>query len=138
MSLKNTPIEDQQDKRKLVLVVEDSPNVRYTIMRILERYICRVIAVDTTYKALEVLLNGKKVHVAIIDLILPEQGGLPVIKDIKNRYPDTYIIAITGGLNMVAEWWDEVPKLAENLIHKPFDNKTITDILDDVLEINKL
>lgn len=72
---------------------------------------------------------------AIIDIIMPEKEGIETIMDLRRKYPDTKIIAISGtGL--------ESPFLimskhlgADYIIDKPFTEKEIMGGIEEIMEV---
>jgi len=78
-----------------VMIVDDEEIVRNIIGKSLIR---------TGYKVLEAV-NGKNamefvrkedIDLIIADLVMPEQGGLELIMELNNNYPDIKKIAISG------------------------------------------
>jgi DNA-binding response OmpR family regulator len=81
-----------------ILVIEDEPDVRDAIKRILDRagYSVRVIgdgsgAIDE--------LRAVPAEVVILDIIMPKTNGVEAIHAIRAESKDVKIIAISGGGN---------------------------------------
>jgi len=79
-----------------ILVIEDEDMVRTTIKQILEK---------AGYDV-DVAVNGKlgleqqernPADIVVTDIIMPEKDGVETTIEIRSRYPDTKIVAISGG-----------------------------------------
>jgi signal transduction histidine kinase len=80
---------------KPILIVDDDPTLRKTLTNILtvKGYTC--VAADTGETALD-KVEEKTPVVALIDLRLGDMSGLEVMREIKERSPDTECILLTG------------------------------------------
>ena len=91
-----------------ILVVDDLPDLRTTICRILEDagYLARPVA--TRAEALQ-LLEQERFHIAVLDVRLDgdedNRDGLRLTHEIVENYPSTIPIILTGyaNVNMVQE-----------------------------------
>lgn len=79
-----------------ILVFDDEPSILLMLKKMLER----------AGHEVEVALNGKegmalfeknKPDLLITDIIMPEKEGLETIFELRRKYPDLKIIAISGG-----------------------------------------
>lgn len=68
-----------------VLVVDDSITMREMISEQLLRQLCRVTAVDSGEKALEVLQSGGDFDLAVINYLMPEMNGLTLVEKIRQQ-----------------------------------------------------
>jgi CheY-like chemotaxis protein len=83
-----------------ILVVDDLPDVRKTISGLLTDVGFEVKSASSKKEALQ-MLKAYFFHVAILDVRLDEtdednKDGLLLMREIKNRYPDTSTIILTG------------------------------------------
>jgi two-component system NtrC family sensor kinase len=78
-----------------ILLVDDENNYRQTLSK---RLMKRGFVVDQSASGNECLslLKEKKVDVVILDIKMPGMGGLDVLRHIKNRFPKTEVILLTG------------------------------------------
>jgi len=81
-------------KRPQILIVEDQLGPRKSLEVILSPYF-DVITVDSGGEALE-LLQEKRIDVVTLDLKLPDQHGIDVLRQIKRLHSDLEVIIITG------------------------------------------
>lgn len=79
-----------------ILIIDDDKPVRFTVSAMLA---------DEGHEALEAengtqgiaTLEGRAVDVVITDILMPEREGLETILEIRRRWPDLPVIAISGG-----------------------------------------
>lgn len=78
-----------------VLVVDDEEIVRLSHMRTLAGQSCDVEAARGGEEALEKMRNGPA-DVVLMDLRMPGMDGLAALKAIKEKWPATEVVIITG------------------------------------------
>lgn len=78
-----------------VLVVDDEEIVRLSLMRTLAGQSCTVEGALGGEQALE-NLQGAPADVLILDLRMPGMDGLTTLKTIKQRWPETQVVILTG------------------------------------------
>ena len=81
-----------------ILVIDDEPDVRDAVKRVLER---AGYSVRTADNAIDALAELERVatHVVITDIIMPKINGVQAIESIRKAFPSVRIIAISGGGN---------------------------------------
>ncbi len=80
--------------KRSILIVDDSPEtLELFSVQLGDSY--KVLTVLSIHEA-KSLLEKIRFDIAIIDLILPGENGLELIQDIKQNYPYTSVIAISG------------------------------------------
>ena len=78
-----------------VLVVDDEEIVRLSLMRTLAGQNCNVEVANGGEEALEKMQNGPA-DVVLMDLRMPGMEGLAALKTIKEKWPGTEVVIITG------------------------------------------
>lgn len=79
-----------------ILVVDDDPSIRTTLRKVLEREGHSVReAADGQAGIDEVDRNAPEL--VIVDLIMPEKEGIETIMELRERYPELTILAMSGG-----------------------------------------
>jgi len=83
------------------------------------------------------LIENVRPEIVMLDYMMPGMDGLTALKEIRQRFPDTYVIMFTGkGSEEIAV---EMMKAgASDYILKPFNNKDLIDRIDNVLKIRKV
>ncbi len=77
-----------------VLVVDDDENIRDTLYELLsEEHLCQTA--ETAEKALA-RLDAESYDVVLTDISMPGLSGLELLGHIKQKYPDTPVIVISG------------------------------------------
>jgi two-component system response regulator AtoC len=83
------------EDRIRVLVVDDEEVVRLGYRRVLSADGFRVIAAGDGNEALD-LMGGDRFDVVLLDLRMPGMDGLEVLQAIKQRWPESEVVVITG------------------------------------------
>ena len=78
-----------------ILIVDDEEVVRLSHLRSLESADCNAQAVEDGKQALSVM-EGHLIDVVLLDLRMPDLDGMDVLKTIKQRWPDSEVVVITG------------------------------------------
>lgn len=110
-----------------ILVADDEDTIRLSFKLILEKEGYSADIVENGKKALS-LLKEKKYDIAFIDLMMPEIGGLGVLKIIKENYPLTKVMIITG-FGTVNSAVEAMKHGATDFIQKPFTPDDIRNVL---------
>jgi DNA-binding NarL/FixJ family response regulator len=79
-----------------ILVVDDHPIMRFGISQLIqaEADLDIIAEAGTAAEALQVL-EENSVHLALIDLSLPDRNGLELIKDIRVMYPEVHCLVVS-------------------------------------------
>ncbi len=83
------------NRQSSILVVDDEEVVQRSYVRSLAGENCRVEVVGNGYDALDIM-GQHCFDVVLLDLRMPGMDGLTVLKTIKERWPESEVIIITG------------------------------------------
>jgi len=83
------------DDKTKILVVDDEEVVRLSHIRTLASMHCDVELVRDGNEALQVM-EQRPADVVLLDLRMPGMDGMAVLKMIKQRWPETEVVIITG------------------------------------------
>jgi DNA-binding NtrC family response regulator len=82
-------------ERANILIVDDEEVVRLSHLRSLEGTDCNARAAEDGREALNVM-DQHPIDVVLLDLRMPDLDGMDVLKTIKERWPDSEVVVITG------------------------------------------
>jgi len=82
------------DKNR-ILVVDDDETVRRSYLRSLESVSCQVATASDGEEALQ-SMEQNPFDVVLLDMRMPGQDGLSVLRTIKQKWPDSEVVIITG------------------------------------------
>lgn len=117
-----------------VLVIDDEANARDTIAMMLENGGYEVRQAADGNGGLRALQEGT-VDLVITDLIMPEKEGIETIVEIRKRWPDIRIIAISGGGRVSnLDFLEIARKLGANaILRKPFTRSQLLECVKRAL-----
>lgn len=111
---------DAEEGPARVLVVDDEDVVRGVLQRILEKRGHRVILAEDAESAVNALA-AERFQLVISDKNLPGMTGLDLLKDLKQRAPDTDLILMTGYASMDSAI-EALNLGAAGYLEKPFEH----------------
>lgn len=114
-----------------VLIIDDEDIVRVSCQRILVPEGYEVKTTKSASEGFEILSAGG-IDIVLTDLKMPDIDGMQVLKKIKQEWPDTEVIMITGyqTINTAVE---AIKLGAFDYIEKPFVPGTIVEAIDKAL-----
>lgn len=118
---------------RTVLVIDDNIAVLSTLIYLLEEEGYHVVSAENGDAGVRIY-RSQQPDLVIADLIMPEQGGIQTIREIKRLCPEAKIIAISGGAPIGSADPLEVAREvgATKLLAKPLDPD------DFIATVNKL
>jgi len=119
-----------------ILVVDDEEGIRQVLQDVLEDEGHQVFAVEDGFQALEIL-EKEAVDLVILDVWLPNMGGIDVLKRVRGSWPDIEVVVISGhaNINMAVQ---AVKIGAFDFLEKPLSlEKTIT-VVENALKLEEL
>ncbi len=110
-----------------VLVVDDEPLIRWAVREGLESAGYEVIEAGTAREALA-SLDGHPVHVALLDVRLPDSNDLCLLRRFRSERPACRVIMMTahGTPELLAQALNEG---AFGTVSKPFDMSGMIDLV---------
>jgi DNA-binding response OmpR family regulator len=118
-----------------ILVIDDEPSILLMIKKMLEK----------AGHEVDMALNGKegmqifeknKADLLITDIIMPEKEGLETIVEMRKKFPELKIIAISGGGRISADGYLPGAKLlgANMVFQKPLVQKEFLEAVTFLLK----
>ncbi|MHC4713876.1 MAG: response regulator [Planctomycetota bacterium] len=115
-----------------ILIVDDSPDVLSGLGAILRQNYSRIVQAASSAQAIDVMENVK-VDLVITDLSMPEMDGLELLSHVKNTWPETMVIVVTG-FGSIETAVDAMKRGAYHYVAKPFRAEEILIIVDHALQ----
>lgn len=116
----------------VILLIDDDAPLRRTLSRMLATAGHQVIEAENGRTALTILPACPPAAV-ITDVFMPEKDGIETAKEIRMRFPDIKILAMTGG-GRDERFYSLIRTLAATaVLQKPFDKETLLDAVERLL-----
>ncbi len=93
-----------------IMIVDDEELIRNMIRKSLSKTGYKVLEAENGKRAMK-LVETESIDLIIADLVMPEKGGLELIMELNNNYPEIKKIAISGKI--------------------PVENESITGLAED-------
>ena len=123
------------EKKNTILIVDDELSVRSLLQDMLEDLDYQLFYAENGDEALD-YCNNHSVDLVITDLVMPTKNGLDLMIALKQFYPDTKIIAISGGGGIQGQFeYLPIARLigAESILEKPFTTQQIQNSITNAL-----
>ena len=122
--------------KERILVVDDEKIILELTSMILRTRGYEVLTADSGQEGLR-LVEDKRPALVLLDYMMPVMDGMTALKQIREQYPDSYVIMFTGkGSEEIAV---ELMKAgASDYILKPFNNQDLVDRIENVLRLRRI
>ncbi|BCB97275.1 Fis family transcriptional regulator [Dissulfurispira thermophila] len=119
-----------------ILIVDDEDIVRKSCVRILSPYGYNLQTARNGSEAVKKLQN-EAFDLVLADLVMPDTTGIDLLKKIKEEWPETEVIIITG-YGTVKTAVDALKYGAYDFIEKPFTPEVLLNSVERCLEKKRL
>ena len=126
--MKNSPVR--------ILIADDEKNFREVLMTTLSDEGFDVTGADSSLKAKD-LLEKEEYDVLLLDLNMPEVGGMEVLKKIKTFEIPTEVVILTG-VGIVSTAVEAMKLGAYDYLTKPFKIEELKAVIEKAYEKKKL
>jgi DNA-binding response OmpR family regulator len=115
---------------KRILIVDDNADLRSMLRLCLEADGFEVDVAANGQHALDVL-SQRPADVVVTDLFMPDQDGIETILEVRKRYPDVRIVAMSGWTSTEGSDYLRVAREigALETLRKPFDPRQLSRLL---------
>lgn len=121
---------------KNVLIVDDESGIRTILKDILDDEGYKTFTVEDGYECLD-LLKTEVIDLVLLDIWLPNIGGIDVLKEIKKEYTGIEVVVISGHANIKVAV--EAIKLgAFDFLEKPLSLEKVTTVARNALNLSTL
>jgi two-component system nitrogen regulation response regulator NtrX len=119
-----------------ILVVDDEDGIREVLQEILEDEGYEVFAAEDGLAALSTL-KTEPIDLVILDVWLPQKGGIEVLEEVKETYVDMPVIVISGhgSIDVAVK---AVKMGAFDFLEKPLSLEKVVTLVRNALELQKL
>lgn len=124
------------DRPVKILIVDDEVNLLQSLSDVLKIKGYSVATARNGLGALE-KLKERYFNIAIIDLKMPKMGGMELLEVIKERYPQTLVVILTG-YGTIKNAVEAMKKGAYSYLIKPFRPDEIILIANKIMEEENL
>ncbi|MGH9797526.1 MAG: response regulator, partial [Candidatus Polarisedimenticolia bacterium] len=106
-----------------ILVIDDEPIIREVLQDILAREGHGIVAVGDAEAGIRALVE-EEFDLVVLDLMLPGQGGLETLREIKGKDPDQIVVMVTA-YGSVETAVQAMKMGAHDYLTKPFKNEDV-------------
>jgi len=116
-----------------ILVIDDEPALREILSQVLTDAGHRVVGAGNGKEASKALTTGA-FDVVLTDVIMPEKDGMQVISELRKKFPEVRIIAMSGGGHVPRDQYLKIAKGlgAHAVLEKPFANQKLLDTVESL------
>ena len=119
-----------------ILVVDDEPNMLRLFNKVLTKEGYRVRTANSGEEAVR-LLNEEVFNLVISDLVMPNLGGMDLLKELKTNYPDIPFVVITA-YGTIESAVEAMKAGAFDYLTKPFQKEHVLLVVGKALKYCKL
>ena len=114
-----------------VLVVDDALFMRLVLTRMLQQHGYETVEAEDGNRALE-QYTAHSPDAVLLDITMPEKGGLQVLKELRERDPDARVVMLTA-LGQQSIVLQAIKSGARDFIVKPFESERVLAALEKVI-----
>jgi two-component system, NtrC family, response regulator AtoC len=122
-------------KHAAILIVDDESLVRWSLKERLEGHGYDVTEAETSADALR--QTATDIDLVLLDFKLPDGDGLEVLRQFKERSPETLVIMMTG-YSTVENAVEAMKRGAYHYVNKPFNLDEVMLLVEKALETSQL
>jgi two-component system NtrC family response regulator len=120
-----------------ILVVDDDAALAHTLREFLEREGYAVEVALSAAEALAIQQRNSHLSIALVDLIMPETGGLALMEQLHRRNADLAVVLMTG-YGTIETAVEAIKGGAEDYLTKPFDYQAVRKKVARLMEVFEL
>lgn len=119
------------------MVVDDAEGIRTYLKNLLSLQGYDVLLAESGSEAIEMLKNGAKPQVMILDIVMPGMDGIEVLRNLREKWPEipAIMLSVVGKASTIV---DAMNLGAADYLNKPFEEEELEIALNKVLERESL
>ena len=122
--------------REKLLIIDDEPVILDLTALVLRSKGFEVFQADNAQDGYRII-GDQKPAVVLLDYVMPEVDGMAALREIRRKFPRTYVIMLTGKGN--EEIAVELMKAgASDYIAKPFSNTNLAERVENILRLREI
>ncbi len=123
-----------------ILIIEDDKTMQFMLEEKLKLEGFNPIIAVNGFQGIDFFESGN-IDLVITDIFMPQKDGIETILELKKRYPDVKIIAITGAYSKGSDISQNYLEMAayfgaQKTLVKPFELKELVSAVNEVLSID--
>lgn len=122
---------------KTILFVDDETQILRSLKRIFIGSSYTVFTAESGVMALEIL-NRVNINLIVTDVLMPGIDGYQLLKEVKDKYPNTIRLVLSGYADGNTLLKIQQRCLAKLYLFKPWQNQELTRIIENVFSIEEL
>ncbi len=117
-----------------ILIVDDEPAIRKLLAMMLQDQGTAVYQAANGLEALDIL-ETKSIELMIVDIVMPEKGGIETIMKAREKNENLKIIVISGRVSIENDAFQNLVKQykVDRVFDKPFDKAVIHKAVQELL-----
>jgi CheY-like chemotaxis protein len=117
-----------------ILLVDDDDLFRTMLAKKLAKFGYETLELRSGKDALTKYEQGH-IDLLLTDLVMPEKEGLETIMELKSKYPQAVVVAMSGGGRGSAENYLELAKAlgANHVLTKPFSDEDLKKTIQEAI-----
>lgn len=117
-----------------ILIIDDNAQLREMLNLMLTQAGHEVAEAGTGEMGVE-LYRARPSDLVVVDILMPEKGGLETIVELKRDYPDAKLIGISGGFQKKTDQSHTLADLigVQRTLSKPFASEELLKAVNEVL-----
>jgi len=112
-----------------ILVIDDDRIFRDTVSAVLKQAGFRIMGAVNGNEGLQIC-SENEIDIVITDIVMPDKEGIETIVELRNKYPEIKIIAMSGYPDLYLD--SAITFGADRIIKKPFRNSEIISIVKEL------
>ncbi|MDA1354257.1 MAG: response regulator [bacterium] len=115
-----------------ILVIDDEPTIKETLSLVFPEF--KFTSASNGKEGIAALRQLTDIAMVFLDYDMPGLNGIQTLCAIKDEFPDTDVIMVTGSPHITAE---AIHYGAAGLVEKPIDFDELQELIWDVMDKNR-